>query len=144
MIGVAMHTPTLRPDARALIVLSLVASLLAPAGRAAETGVRGALNGTRLGLYEGSDFRLVDGQCGDCPTIPQALWYFRDDMVAVPQGKPADFTHRVRAQDDVREWARKHPSGDRSRPPLVWVGSPLVAEGMRLEEGGRTVLAADG
>ncbi|MGZ5136386.1 MAG: hypothetical protein ACXWIP_01700 [Burkholderiales bacterium] len=118
--------------------------LLSPVATAASAGVRGALDGTQLGLYEGKDFRLVDGRCADCPTIPQALWYFRGDMVAVPQLAPAAFAQRSKAQDDVREWALKHPAGERSRPPLVWIGSPLIAEGMRLDEGGRTMLARDG
>ncbi|MGZ5089836.1 MAG: hypothetical protein ACXWCY_14795 [Burkholderiales bacterium] len=118
--------------------------MLSPVATAASAGVRGALDGTQLGLYEGKDFRLVDGRCADCPTIPQALWYFRGDMVAVPQLAPAAFAQRSKAQDDVREWALKHPAGERSRPPLVWIGSPLIAEGMRLDEGGRTMLARDG
>src|ERR1041385_8902768 len=42
--------------------------------------VHGALEGTRFGLYTGSDFRLLDGACADCTTVPQALWYFRDDI----------------------------------------------------------------
>jgi hypothetical protein len=122
----------------------MLGMLLPPVGVATAAGVRGALDGTRLGLYEGRDFRLVDGPCADCATIPQALWYFRDDMIAVAQERPAAFTQRSKAQDDIREWVFKHPRGDRSRPPLVWVGSPLVAEGMRLEEGGQAMLAADG
>ena len=86
----------------------------------------------------------MDGRCTDCPTIPQALWYFRDDLIAVPKAAPASYTRQARAQDDVRAWGREHPAGDGSRPPLVWVGSPVVAERMRLEDSGRTIVASDG
>ena len=39
--------------------------------------------GAAFGLYPASDFRLTDGRCKDCPTIPQALWYFQHEMIAV-------------------------------------------------------------
>ena len=97
--------------------------------------VHGALEGTRLGLYAGSDFRLVDGACADCTTIPQALWYFRDDTIAVPRQPASGFAARLNAQDDVRAWLLAHPAGDRSMPPLLWVGAPLVAEGARVPFG---------
>ena len=139
-----MQATTRGLGARFFLVLSIMGLLLPSGAAAASPDVRGALDGTQLGLYEGKDFRLVDGRCADCPTIPQALWYFRDDMIAIPRQTAAALTPRSKAQDDVREWALKHPSGERSRPPLVWVGSPLVAEGMRLEEGGKTLLAGDG
>jgi hypothetical protein len=134
---------TTRPGGGALLLLSLLGLLLPAFAMAASAGVRGALDGAQLGLYEGKDFRLVVGDCAGCTTIPQALWYFRDDMIAVPQRAPAGFARGARTQDDVREWARKHPSGDGSKPPLLWVGSPLVAEG-RLDASGQTITAADG
>ena len=39
--------------------------------------------GAAFGLYPASDFRLTDGRCQDCPTIPQALWYFQRETIAV-------------------------------------------------------------
>src|SRR3712207_7604658 len=45
--------------------------------------------------------------------------------------------------EDVRQWAREHPAGEGSRPSLVWIGSPLIAEGMRMEDAGRTLLAPE-
>src|SRR5688572_3819801 len=124
-----------------VMVLGIVAP---PVALAAPAGIRTALDENRLGLYQGKDFRLVEGQCADCVTVPQALWYFRDDLIAVPQSLPAGYTRNARAQDDVRAWAREHRRGDGSRPPLLWVGSPAVADGMRLEDGGRTMVARDG
>jgi hypothetical protein len=111
---------------------------------AAPGGVRNALDATRLGLYDGAQFRLVDGACTDCQTIPQALWYFRGEMLAVPKFGAAGFTRERTAQDDVREWAQSHPDGDGARPPLVWLGSPQVVEAARLAEGGRVLVGADG
>jgi hypothetical protein len=122
-------------------VLILVA---ASAAAAAPDGVRNALDATRLGLYDAANFRLADGACADCPTIPQALWYFRNDVIAVPKTAAAGFSRERTAQDDVREWAKSHPDGDGSRPPLLWLGSPQIAEGVRLSDDGQSLLAAGG
>ncbi|HEX9451350.1 MAG TPA: hypothetical protein VF934_08050 [Burkholderiales bacterium] len=111
---------------------------------AAPGGARDALEATRLGLYDGADFRLADGSCKDCRTIPQALWYFPDEVIAVPRSAEAGFSRDRRVQDDVREWAQSHPDGDGSRPPLLWLGSPQVVDGVRLLDGGKTLLGADG
>ena len=111
---------------------------------AASGAVRDALEGSRLGLYDGTDFRLADGACADCPTIAQALWYFRQEVIAIPKTAEAGFTRGRTAQDDVREWMRSHPDGDGSRPPLLWLGSPQIADGVRLMDGGQALLAADG
>ena len=40
-------------------------------------GVRDALTGARLGLYDAAEFRLVDGRCADCRTVPQAPLHCR-------------------------------------------------------------------
>ena len=116
----------------------------ASAAMAAPDGVRNALDATRLGLYDAADFRLADGACTDCPTIPQALWYFRNEVIAVPRTAEAGFARERTAQDDVREWAKSHLDGDGSRPPLLWLGSPQIAEGVRLSDDGQMLLAADG
>ena len=125
-------------------IFFLLAILLAPAVPAAPAGVRDALEGSRFGLYEASRFRLTPGRCADCPTVPQALWYFQDDLVAVPKAAPAGYDRGLRVQDDVRAWMKAHPDGDGSNPPLVWVGSPLLAEGLRLSADGRELRGADG
>jgi hypothetical protein len=77
-----------------------------------------ALAGERLGLHDASDFRLTTGRCSDCPTPRQALWYFENDLVAVPR------------------------DGARQKPSMVWVGSPEIVEHARLE--GDTLRTSDG
>jgi hypothetical protein len=64
-----------------------------------------------FGLYPAQDFRLATGECRDCPTIRQALWYFRDQTIAVPlAGHPVSgFATGVHAEDDVRAWAASRP-----------------------------------
>ena len=98
------------------------------------------------GLFAAGDFRLTTGQCSDCATIPQALWFFRDECIAVPQpGLPlAGFDPSLRADDDLRRWnSLTRPGAVRDYPPLVWVGSPQAIDAAQLDPGGKRVQTAD-
>ncbi|HZX33247.1 MAG TPA: hypothetical protein VFF03_17985 [Rhodocyclaceae bacterium] len=120
-----------RPGAGAILSFFLT---LSAHGADAPSDVRSALESGRFGLHAAGDFRLVDGKCADCPTIPQALWYFQNDVVAVPKQNPADFSKGHPAQADVAEWAKgRDGKAAPQRPPLVWVGSPLQADGWKIE-----------
>lgn len=82
-----------------------------------------------FGLYPARNFRITTGTCTDCPTIRQALWYFRDETIAVPvSGLPvASFTPGVHAHDDVRQWAAiRETSAAPEYPPLVWIAAPQI------------------
>src|SRR4030095_9609296 len=59
-----------------------------------------------FGLYPQSDFRVTDGRSLDCPTIPQPLWYFERETIAVPKpGVPVTgFTRGVDVATDLRGW----------------------------------------
>jgi hypothetical protein len=106
--------------------------------------VSDALDSTHLGLYDSADFRLASGECVDCPTIKQALWYFRGETIAVPKASATGFTREATAQADVREWVQAHPEGDGSKPALIWIGSPQILDGVRLAEEGRALAASRG
>lgn len=117
-------------------VLILLGGLMFGAYASAPS-VRGLTDDGSLGLYRTEQFRLTNGRCEDCATIPQALWYFKDDTVAVPTSNASAFTRQLRAQDDVKRWALERASKpDGGLPPLVWVGSPQVASSMRLSDDG--------
>ena len=62
--------------------------------------------GTRSGSIPRARFRVVVGASAD-GLLRQALWYFRDETIAVPvAGMPvSSFTPGVRTFDDVRQWA---------------------------------------
>ena len=95
-----------------------------------------------IGLYRAGDFRLTDGRCTDCDAIPQALWYFRDEAIAVPRpGLPvAGFARGATAFDDVARWAASHaPGAPADYPTLIWLGSPAVLRGARLDAAGKQV-----
>jgi hypothetical protein len=55
----------------------------------------------------------------DCPTPKQALWYFQDEVIAVPKD-------------------------NRPVPSLVWIGAPDVLNEATLSPGDHTLLTADG
>ncbi len=126
------------------IVSSLLFCLPAQAGSATPGVAQDALEAAHLGLYDAAEFRLAGGDCADCPVIKQALWFFRDDMIAVPKSSAVQFTLGATAQADVREWARSNPAGDGSKPVLIWIGSPQVLDGVRLAEEGRALSSGRG
>src|SRR5580765_4570623 len=91
--------------------------------------------GAAFGLYPASDFRLTDGRCRDCPTIPQALWYFQRETIAVAQpGRSiASFAPGVSTAADLRAWvAGRDPAAAPEYPPLIWVAAPHVVSRARL------------
>ena len=87
------------------------------------------------GLYPAADFRLTDGRCDDCPTIPQALWYFANETIAVPKDGilVASFTPGVPVDEDLRGWLAARPAdAPPEYPSLVWVAAPHVVAGARM------------
>lgn len=105
------------------------------------------------GLFPASDFFLTTGAGAqgqnreNYPLIAQALWYFRDEVIALPHpAHPvAGFDPARRADDDVRRWNARTPAGEvRDYPALVWVGSTQVIEHARLDAGAEYVLTATG
>ncbi|MEQ1775495.1 MAG: hypothetical protein ABL891_17100, partial [Burkholderiales bacterium] len=102
---------------------------------------------TVFGLYQGSDFRLTKGDCKACATPKQALWYFHDDLVAVPVPgvKAADFSRGVAAQADVKRWYASANDDDlKARPPMLWMGAPGFVRDARLSVNGDAITFDDG
>lgn len=129
------------PFAVALAAAALLytAAMTSSAASVTDTSVRDALAPGLLGLYPTERFRLASGHCKDCLASEQALWYFNDDMVAVARGEAAGYAPRLRAQDDVKAWlADSDGKAHDVPPPLLWIGSPHVAEG-RLRQDGQLV-----
>lgn len=120
---------TWKAHSHAIAVLTVLTSLAGHGkGHAApQAGVRDALE-SQLGLHPGRDFRLADGKCVDCPTIPQAMFYFRDEVIAVPApGLPVSgHSSVVRGKDDVRTWAAGAQAQALAYPGLVWLGAPQL------------------
>lgn len=106
--------------------------------------------GVALGLYAAADFQLEDGATalsGDCPTIPQALWYFQHETIAVAKpGRPlASFAPRTSVADDLKSWLAQRNAGSALEyPPLVWVAAPHVVTGARLSSDASTLVSPAG
>jgi hypothetical protein len=97
---------------------------------------------SHIGLYEGENFRLTTGLCGDCAAIHQALWYFRGETIAAP--KPgvavAGFAPNMSMREDLAQWAATHPRDEPlDLPPLIWIGSREVVPGARLSSDGSSI-----
>ena len=134
--------------ARRIAALSavLAAGLASTARGASPTGETGALETGYLGLYDAALFRPVDGPCPDCSTPKQALWYFHDDVVAVPKEATANgpLDSRLPVPADIQQW---FASGDKARaalPFMVWLGSTQLAEKASVQPDGASLRFADG
>lgn len=95
---------TLRILAGASALLMAAAAPLLAAASSTPAGMKSALAGQRIGLLPAESFRITDGNCKDCATLPQNLWYFKNEVVAVPfTGQAmAGFTPGANAIADVR------------------------------------------
>jgi hypothetical protein len=85
-------------------------------------GQNGAV--TSYGLMPADHFITTSGACADCGALPQALWYFRGETIAVPApGVPAaGFARGLPVVEDLTRWAGTHPPGaPMDYPPLVWI-----------------------
>ena len=91
------------------------------------------------GLFPAEDFLLTTGACvapGTPAAIPQALWFFGKETIALPKrGHPvAGFDRRRYVQDDLRRWnLATLPGAAREYPALVWIGAPDVLDQARLD-----------
>lgn len=98
--------------------LTLAALMLAaaPLQTFADAGIAEAASES-LGFYPSSAFVYANGTCVECRTSRQAAWYFQKEQFAAP-----------RAED---------------LPPLVWLGSSKVIDGIRLASDGKAIETGD-
>lgn len=98
-----------------------------------------ALASDQLGPYNASEFHLANGDCRDCPAPPAALWYFRDQTIAVPNsGVPVSgYDPRLPLKDDARQARGTSRHG---RPSLIWLAAPTVLPSARLGQNNRLTL----
>ncbi len=125
-------------------ILALVMAAAAAASPASP--VESAVAGGSFGLYGADAFRVTTGACTDCPTIRQALWYFRGETIAVPRpgGAPAGFSLNMHAFDDIRHWAPARPAANAlDDPPLIWIAAPQIVRNARIDGNGATLTVAE-
>jgi len=99
------------------------------------------------GLLPSDNFLITTGRSADQAALPQAMWYFRDETIAVPKpGLPlAGFACDLTMVQDLAAWAEANQPGSApAYPPLVWVGSPLVERDVMLDPGGTKVITEHG
>jgi hypothetical protein len=94
------------------------------------------------GLFPAAAFTITTGDHAAGRALPQALWYFRQETVAVPQpgARVAGFARGVPTFADLQSWAAAlgdTPPDD--APPLVWVGAPDVLRGVRIAADARSL-----
>jgi hypothetical protein len=102
------------------------------------TTIRSSVAAGHLGLYELCSFYTTTGrdaieQHGGA--IPQALWYFEDEYIAVAQNglQVAGFARDLSATEDVARWASQAAVAmPLEYPSLVWIAAPQAIRGAHL------------
>ncbi|MES2257701.1 MAG: hypothetical protein V4724_04240 [Pseudomonadota bacterium] len=137
--------PKLHPLIACLLTVCAGAPALANEP-AALAGLKSAQSGERLGLLPAEGFRLSSGKCGDCSTLKQGLWYFQDEVLAVPQAsqKVAGYGNTADMVRDVRDWAATGAAGELAYPGLVWLGAPQILDDAAILPDGAQLRASDG
>jgi hypothetical protein len=136
----------LSPRLSALLPALLLGCLAQAAPVAALAPVRDALAAGYLGLHEAGTFKPADGRCADCPVSPQALFYFRDETIAVPArgAPPGTRPSHDNVRDDIGRWIGTPDAGAAGPPFLLWLAAPHIATGATLSADGNSLTFADG
>ena len=81
-----------------------------------------------LGLYDTQDLMVTKGECNNCAVAPQALWYFEQELIAIPDtSKPNQAVLKIAlTQENIR--------ANHSFPPLIWLGSSQVIPQTKISE----------
>jgi hypothetical protein len=124
----------------------LVLSAGSQAATPVPAGVKHALEGERLGLLPAAQFRLDTGACKDCPTLKQGLWYFQDEMLALPKAaaEMSGYANTIDMVADVRDWSATKEAAKLAQPGLVWLGAPQIFDDVTLQKGGMQLLDSAG
>ncbi len=123
---------------------ALLLAMVLTASADSAAALRDALAGERFGLARGEEFRLVDGRCADCAVPKQALWYFQDDVVAVPLNGGGNVAASPNAMEDLGHWLATPEAARSSTPFMIWVGAPKVAAHALLRADAKSVRFVDG
>jgi hypothetical protein len=131
-----------RAVAAALSLMAASSSLLA----ATPMGFMSALDTERIGLLPADSFRISSGKCADCPSLPQSLWYFQNDVIAVAQAAQTVSGHKAQASiaDGVRDWAAAGNPAQLDHPSLVWLGAPDIIDNATILPNGRELRTQGG
>lgn len=99
------------------------------------------------GPFPAAHFNVTNGQGADGAGLPQALWYFRDETIAVPTAAMplAGFAPELSLTADLAAWhGRTEIGADAGYPPLVWLAAPDVLRHAALSVDGRQLRGVDG
>jgi CRISPR-associated Cas5-like protein len=109
-------------------------------------GMKGALDAEPIGLLPAGGMRLDTGKCGTCTVPNQGLWYFENELIAVPGAGVAvsGFTQGAGRKDDVGSWGMASHPEKLAYPSLVWIGASSILEGAVMLPGARRVRTANG
>jgi hypothetical protein len=133
---------------KSIFAFTVAASLLLPPSSHAEApaAIHGALQNERIGLLETGKLKLTTGQCADCASSPQSLWFFQDQLIAAPTdpANVAGASSTLERRADVRAWAQTPEAKRLVYPAVTWLAAPQVMDGASIATDGQRVTGASG
>lgn len=108
--------------------------------------VKNAIDAGSFGLFPGSSFQEANGSCTDCVSLKQGLWYFRDDVIAIPKSPfpLAGYSKTEPNVEDIKHWSASPEAKNLAYPSLIWLGSPHYVDNVTMTADGKQLQSADG
>jgi hypothetical protein len=132
--------------AAATVAFVTFAGAAHPPVNASPAGWKGALERESIGLLSTEGMQLRTGKCSDCAVPKQALWYFQNELVAVPaEGSTvAGFTPGVDWRSDIGKWMLASQPEKLAHPSLAWIGAPGILENAVMLPGAQRIRTSAG
>lgn len=110
--------------------VTAIASAFGASANAPHLGLKGALDQELIGLLPATGFKLRTGNCTDCVVAKQNLWYFKNELIAVPANDSvaSTFDPGNDWRNEIRRWAATTASSQLAHPSLIWLGSSHILE----------------
>jgi hypothetical protein len=90
-----------------------------------------------LGLYQARQFQQATGRRVEDQRIPSAaLWYFKDETIAIPAGGKAvaSYSHAIKGIKDIL------PDSDfNDLPSVIWIGSNALVKEASIDDAGKSI-----
>lgn len=127
----------------------LISTLLITSGAQAQAlphGVKNALDGERIGLLDAGKLKLTDGNCADCASSPQSLWFFKNEIIGAPTSTAmvAGVTPSLDRRADIKQWAATPAATTLAYPAVTWIGAPQLIDSAHIDIAGGAVTPSGG
>jgi hypothetical protein len=108
--------------------------------------IKSALVAETIGLLPAEGFLFSTVKSFESRMLKRSLSHFENELIAVPANGvvASGFSAQADRHTDIGAWAMTPHAAQLAHPPLVWIGSSMILEGVSVMPGGRRARNADG